>query len=107
MSFVTYVPVVEATEIAAGTMRKVDFDGRSIVVAKVEGAYFAFRPDCPHSGTNLALGSLDGKVVECPNHHFRFDLKTGKLIDPIGGCPDMAVFTIEERDGMLCLKLEI
>lgn len=106
MTIVTYVPVIEATAIPDGTMRAVDMDGRVIVVAHTDGGYFAFQPDCPHAGTKLALGSLEGKGVVCPNHNYVFDLETGKLVEPDVVCEDLTTYKIEERDGMLCLRLE-
>jgi 3-phenylpropionate/trans-cinnamate dioxygenase ferredoxin subunit len=107
MSFVTYVPVVATSDVAPGTMREVDMDGRTIVVANVDGEYFAFQPDCPHNGVKLAMGLLAGKAVVCPNHNYHFDLQTGQLVHPAGGCEDLTVYTVEPRDGMVCLKIEI
>lgn len=107
MSFVTYVPLIATTDIAPGAMREVDMDGRAIVVANVDGEYFAFQPDCPHNGSKLAAGLLTDRTVHCLDHHYRFDLRTGELVFPAGGCDGMTVYTVEARDGMVCLKIEI
>jgi 3-phenylpropionate/trans-cinnamate dioxygenase ferredoxin subunit len=107
MNFVTYVPLIAAQDVAPGTMREVDMDGRTVVVANVEGEYFAFEPDCPHSGSRMAMGLLSDKAVVCPNHHYQFDLQTGALVHPPGACDDLTVYAVEQRDGMVCLKIEI
>jgi nitrite reductase/ring-hydroxylating ferredoxin subunit len=33
---------------------------------------------CPHEDVGLAGGSLDGGVLTCPGHGYRFDLATGR-----------------------------
>ena len=53
------------------------------------------------------MGLLSDGAVVCPNHHYRFDLKTGELVHPPAGCDDLTVYTVEQRDGMVCLKIEI
>lgn len=107
MSFVTYVPLIATKDVTPGTMREVEMDGRIFVVANADGEYFAFQPDCPHNGVKLVTGLLTDKGVLCPNHHYQFDLQTGQLVHPAGGCDDLTVYTVEPRDGMVCLKIEI
>lgn len=106
MTIVTYVPVIEAAAVPDGTMKEVDMEGRPIVVARVGSDYFAFQPDCPHAGVKLVTGEICDKNVLCPNHNYVFDMATGKLLEPAVTCEDLTTYKIEDRDGMLCLKLE-
>ena len=32
---------------------------------------------CPHASGNLSGGKVEGDVVDCPWHHWKFDLGTG------------------------------
>ncbi len=32
---------------------------------------------CPHAGGNLSGGSVTGNIVQCPWHHWEFDLERG------------------------------
>src|SRR5256884_8210168 len=46
-----------------------------------EGKVFAMRDSCPHRGIPLSYGRLDGKVVECSYHGWRFDACSGQCVE--------------------------
>jgi phenylpropionate dioxygenase-like ring-hydroxylating dioxygenase large terminal subunit len=46
-----------------------------------EGKVFAIRDSCPHRGIPLSYGRLDGKVVECCYHGWRFDACSGQCVE--------------------------
>ncbi|MCH7719586.1 MAG: Rieske 2Fe-2S domain-containing protein [Planctomycetes bacterium] len=56
--------------------------GRELAVFRLDNPPRASVLDnaCPHSGGNLAGGSVDGAVVRCPWHDWPFDLDTGQCI---------------------------
>ncbi len=73
--------VADAADIPAGTMKKVSIEGLKILLANVDGAFYALPDRCPHMGGSLSEGKFaDGKVI-CPNHHSVFDVKTGKNLE--------------------------
>src|SRR5258708_328475 len=45
------------------------------------GKAFAMRDSCPHRGIPLSYGRLDGQVVECCYHGWRFDACTGRCVE--------------------------
>jgi len=53
-------------------------DGRAFAVFVVDGSYVVTDPLCPHNRGPLAEGRVDGGVVRCPWHWYRFDLATGE-----------------------------
>src|SRR6201988_3021016 len=46
-----------------------------------EGRVFAMRASCPPRGMPLSYGRLDGKVVECCYHGWRFDACSGQCVE--------------------------
>src|ERR1700694_4284957 len=46
-----------------------------------EGRAFAMRDSCPHRGIPLSYGRLDGRVVECCYHGWRFDACSGQCLE--------------------------
>ncbi len=69
----------KAADIPPGKMIKVSIDGRDILVANIDGEYYATDDSCTHSGSSLSEGKLDGCVITCGWHGAQFDCKTGKL----------------------------
>lgn len=61
-------------------MKKVLVGGKEILLARVEGKYYAVGNRCPHMGGDLAMGQLNGTVVTCPRHGSQFDITDGHNI---------------------------
>ena len=49
-----------------------------LIVRQDDGGFKAFYNVCPHRGGPLGEGTLDGNVVTCPWHGWRFDVCTGQ-----------------------------
>ena len=78
----TFQDVAKTPEISQGDMKLISLDGEEIVVANVDGTYFAFGNECTHAGGPLVEGELEGKSVTCPWHATIFDIESDQ---PIGG----------------------
>ena len=50
---VSYIPVARVGELSPGAMKEVDLGGRQVLLAFVEGKYFAFSRQCPHEEADL------------------------------------------------------
>ena len=74
------IVVGKTSEIPVGKMIKATIDGRDVLVANIDGEYFATDDSCTHSGSSLSEGKLDGCTITCGWHAAEFDCKTGKLI---------------------------
>jgi len=61
-----------------GRGRVLDIDGMAVAVFNVAGAIHATENRCPHSGGPLGEGELEGSIVTCPLHQWRFDVPTGQ-----------------------------
>jgi nitrite reductase/ring-hydroxylating ferredoxin subunit len=70
----------KVSEITPGKMIKISVDGKDILVANIDGDFFAMDDSCTHSGSSLSEGNLDGCIVTCGWHKAEFDCKTGKLV---------------------------
>lgn len=75
-----YEPVLAATELPVGAMRRVSRGDVDILLAHTPAGIVAVDDRCPHMSAPLSIGALDGCVVSCPLHEGRFDLCGG---DPV------------------------
>lgn len=72
------------SEVAPGEMVQVVFeeDQTEVAVANVDGKIYAFRDVCPHMLFPLSVGRIEGEILECAGHGWRFSLKSGKTLYP-------------------------
>jgi len=75
-----YTDVLGAEELADGAMTKVEAHGATLLLARVGDSFYAAQSRCPHVGGNLARGTLQGTIVQCPLHGSRFNLTDGSVV---------------------------
>lgn len=73
----TLTKIADADLLESGTMTCLDVNGIKILLANVEGKYYAMKDKCNHFGASLSKGCLEGTRVKCPKHNVKFDLRTG------------------------------
>jgi nitrite reductase/ring-hydroxylating ferredoxin subunit len=74
------VVVGKKSDISEGKMVHVEAGGKDVLVANVNGNFYAMGDICTHAGANLHEGELEGNVLTCPWHGSTWDVTTGKLI---------------------------
>jgi naphthalene 1,2-dioxygenase system ferredoxin subunit len=77
-----WVWAASRTDLPEGEVLGVELAGRSIALYGVDGNIFATDNICTHAYARLSDGWLDGDLIECPLHAARFDVSTGKVLDP-------------------------
>jgi nitrite reductase/ring-hydroxylating ferredoxin subunit len=56
---------------------------RRVLLARLwSGEVVAASPVCPHEGAPLAEGTIRDDAIDCPRHHYLFDLRTGRNLYP-------------------------
>ena len=74
------VKVCDLSEIPIGKMKHFEVDGKEILIANVDGKFYAIGDRCGHMSARLSMGTLDKNIVICPQHFSRFDVITGKVV---------------------------
>ncbi len=80
MSTSNFVTVAQVGDIKNGQVKQYTANGQRIVLANVEGTYFATQDLCTHDGGPLGEGEVFDHEIECPRHGARFDLRTGEVV---------------------------
>lgn len=73
------IDIALTKDIAPGTMMSVEKNGKDILIANVEGTYYAIGNVCTHMGCKLEQGTLTGDTVQCACHGSVFNVKTGAV----------------------------
>jgi nitrite reductase/ring-hydroxylating ferredoxin subunit len=72
--------VAKKSDLLPGKMIGVEVAGKWLVVANVDGSYYAMDGKCNHAGGELWKGKLMSYVVKCPRHGSEYDIRTGKVL---------------------------
>ncbi len=101
----SFLPVLDESELQEGSMKPVKVEGTPILLTKVNGKIFAFDNRCPHMSCLLSGGTLDGYVIVCPCHEWRFDLRTGEYAEQKGFT--LTKIAWKKKSGKIWIKLEV
>jgi nitrite reductase (NADH) small subunit len=97
------VRVAGAGEIGPGEGRVVEAAGRAVALFNVDGRYYAIDNTCPHRGGPLGEGDLEGAVVACPWHAWRWDVTTGANTN--NPAVKLACYPVTEEGGSVFVEL--
>ena len=106
--------VLAGGDLKAGSLTKVLVDGRRVLLARVEdGALTAASVVCPHRGEDLSGGHVYMGAVDCPWHHYLYDLRTGENRYPRCVFPDdkkaglapLLLYPVKEEGGWIWVAL--
>jgi nitrite reductase/ring-hydroxylating ferredoxin subunit len=98
------VRVAGAGEVPPGEGRVVEVGARTVALFNVGGRYYAIDNVCPHRGGPLGEGDLDGSVVSCPWHAWRWDVTTGANVN--NPAVKLGCYAVTEEAGSLFVQLE-
>jgi nitrite reductase (NADH) small subunit len=73
--------VCKKSEIPIGEGRMFIVNEMQIGIFNVAGELFALDDHCPHAGASLSHGIVDGDVVRCRIHHWRFCIRNGVYLN--------------------------
>jgi nitrite reductase/ring-hydroxylating ferredoxin subunit len=76
----TLVKVAETSEIPPGQLKVVKLGENEVLIANVNGVYYAIGNICTHMHGELSKGMLEENTVTCPKHRAKFDVTTGKVV---------------------------
>ena len=76
-----FVKVGSLSELASGTGKAVEVNGKSIAIYNVAGTVYATDNTCLHQGGPLGEGMLEGDVVTCPWHMWQYNVRTGQNLE--------------------------
>lgn len=77
-----WVFALEEDKLQEGGKKAVFPKGLQVLLIKKDGLIYALSDKCAHMACPLGYkGTLDGHVLKCPCHDWRYDIRTGEFID--------------------------
>jgi nitrite reductase/ring-hydroxylating ferredoxin subunit len=114
---VAFRKLCRAEEVPPGRTKYVCLGPTSVVLANWEGEIYAFGGTCAHQGLPLDGARLWDHLLDCPWHHFQYDVRTGENYYPKNVYPtdeprlqqqveSLKTYPVELRNGEIWVNLE-
>ena len=97
------IRVVAVDDVPVGQGRVVEAEGKDLALFNVEGTFYAIDNTCIHRGGPLGEGDLEGRIVLCPWHAWRWDVTTGANAN--NPAVKMACYAVVVEDGEVFVEL--
>lgn len=98
------VRVAAVDDLHDGQVRHLKIGKRDIALARASGEYFALSNLCRHAFAPLSDGFMDGYILMCPWHGWRYDIRDGSTDHPDS---DVRVYPVTVRDGEVFIRVEL
>lgn len=98
-----WVPTIDDTKVRDGAYVAVFPKGLGVLLARIDGNLYAVANKCAHMECPMEGGKLEGYVLTCPCHDWRFDVRTGAFLD----APELAIrtFPLKVEDGRIHVEV--
>lgn len=74
--------VLAVAELPPGTKKAVQVDGRCVLICNANAQLYAISNTCTHADKPLERGRMSASWIACPAHGARFELATGRALNP-------------------------
>ncbi len=78
----SFVRVLKVSDVPADSKQAVDVADKSILICHTNGKLFAVSNICSHAEEKLETGRMSRSWIGCPVHGARFELATGRAMNP-------------------------
>ena len=104
MAKVKYIKVLKCDDLEIGKSAIIEVGDKELALFNYKGDYYAIDNVCPHRGAPLGEGRIEEGILICPNHEWRFELKSG-------WCPQnpelsTEVYPIKVHEDKIYVRLE-
>ena len=99
-----FVEAARLEELPAGTGKTVTIAGKQVGLFNVDGQIYAIDDSCPHAGSSLGMGKLDGQIVTCRSHGMKFNVTNGCFAGTLDAA--VASYPVKVVDGEIMVALD-
>jgi nitrite reductase/ring-hydroxylating ferredoxin subunit len=99
-----YVTVADIEQLPAGRGMVVTVGGKDVALFNVDGTVYAIADSCLHQGMSLGSSKLEGKIVTCRGHGWRYDVTTGST-HPVPGI-GVDAYPVKVLEGKILVAID-
>jgi 3-phenylpropionate/trans-cinnamate dioxygenase ferredoxin subunit len=98
-----YVAVARQDELVPGQMKRIDPEGKKLLLCRAEDGWYCVDELCSHEDYSLYFGCIKGRSVKCSLHGSYFDLATGAPLNDPAEDP-IRTYPLKVADGQIWVK---
>ncbi len=99
----SWVSLGAAQAFPVGTLKKLEAGGHALAVGQSAAGFFALKDACAHEGASLSQGKLDGELLSCPLHSYKYQVQSGNCATDKRLCQPR--YELKEEAGQLLALL--
>jgi 3-phenylpropionate/trans-cinnamate dioxygenase ferredoxin subunit len=98
-----FIAVAQLEKLPPGRGTSVKVSDKDVALFNVDGNVCAIDDTCPHAGSSLGMGKLDGQIVTCRSHGMKFNVTNGCF----AGTSDVALasYPVQIVDGQIMVSV--
>ncbi len=107
--------VCNVSDISKSSMKGFPVKDKYVLIANVDGSFYAVDAICPHMNGFIPVGKLENnKIISCPTHGAEYDVTTGKLLKDVdeeiksatgSGASDLNTYELSVQNGSIFIDL--
>ena len=111
MILMALIRACSTSDVSKGGLKLVKVAGKELVIANVDGKFYALDNWCTHEQGNLSEGQLSKTVLTCPEHGAQFDVTSGRVLagpdgEGPGEMPTANVHRVEVQGGNVMVEVD-
>ncbi len=100
----SFVEVTRVEHLPPGNGTVVRIADKDVAIFNVEGTIYAIGDSCLHHGLSLGTSKLEGKIVTCRGHGWKYDVTTGSTLASPGF--GVAAYAVKVVDGKIMVAID-
>ena len=75
------IRVCRSDDLKEGGIKSAKVLARTVIVVRLNRELYGLEGDCKHMKASLATGKIEGEIIVCPMHGWRYNITTGDCIN--------------------------
>jgi nitrite reductase/ring-hydroxylating ferredoxin subunit len=96
-----FYPAGPSAGLSPGQLLSVEVADDTVFVTRLDGQLHAFSAACPHAAGDLRHGAFYRGRIDCPEHGYRFDVRSGRVLWPPDEVCRLKRYEVKEVDGLI------
>jgi nitrite reductase/ring-hydroxylating ferredoxin subunit len=96
--------VANTADVVDGRITPIAINDSLIILTRISGIIHAFSAQCPHASGDLTQGELHRGRIACPEHSYKFDIRTGLPVWPQDEVCRLRKYPVKEEKGQVFVR---